>query len=957
MSSSYAQCDVTQISTNPIDGQAVNDQYINLIVEPLDGVNLNYTNNSYLNTGFNWYPGNQITIDNLIDDGWTIPWGSSINQIKMVNPFTINMPSEYSYLRDGASNKLTEYRWEDGWELMYMNIGKFPNGDSISKPSEGTFYHDYGNSTIGESYTPLVSPPGLPFFVLYNRYTGLLRFFGSLWVEDYYTFENYEVRLTMLNGVSNDVNGMFRHAESIDLALDQETNVLSIRVPKVKPTNLNQWFVAEFQMGYDPCVCTNNTGEMDFEILAIDSMYVNISGRSIAITDQIDPNNYMQDDFLNFTGNQDAGSRIYPYMNNLYEEYETNLDIYNQQMNDYNAQQNNLVRSTVGQMKKLAVDGVLSIIPGGAIAEFAIESAAQLGLSKVINDTNDLKKAIEKGSKNLLGKGYDFLSAQIFGQDVNKPVPPIVPSATFEESSFSGSIVSTSSINTPPMYVPGSFPGNNQSPNLTGLGPHNFPAYNKPVGLFAVLETPNLLANYVEISASDSEYISDIKVEGTDGENHVWYKGTVHKKRNFKKQFYYKIDDAIKYVINEHLDFDPDKSSYYAQLEVEYFNNLDSSVIVKFDSINYHMEQYGDFISNMGISNHFPEQTVNGNTIGQVLIYNSNWTPLNNLHQMTFSTQMDIDIDYKDRYVCFMDSITNPHSTCGLINNMSMSQLEAVFDLNVSKVKLKIMADMYFDQIGSNEKQVNTTQVFTHLLYDINREENYVQLVDHFSENTMYYPGTTILDNEYMDPNNDKVWWQNGNTLYVYSEDIIIKGDLHVAPGYELVLVAQNSVETNGNADIYSEPITIETNSNFWGTDDGHPATSDEVSLFCSNRDLYKAYQPSEIARKTGDTVSVDSNETIPNDENDLLLKPEVSIYPNPANEYVDVLIQNSSHNTVYVKLYTIQGGVLLDKKVSGELSSQFRVIMNNIPPGTYILHLVTDNGNQFSEKVILSNR
>ena len=119
---------------------------------PLNPFNLEYLGNSgssvnsFENTFFNWYPNpdNAIYIDPSIH--WLIPQFQNPtpnHYISMVWPWDANtMPSEFSYLRlrwnpvTGNYEPLLpeerDFRWEDGWELLYMNLGYYSNGDKIS---------------------------------------------------------------------------------------------------------------------------------------------------------------------------------------------------------------------------------------------------------------------------------------------------------------------------------------------------------------------------------------------------------------------------------------------------------------------------------------------------------------------------------------------------------------------------------------------------------------------------------------------------------------------------------------------------------------------------------------------------------------------------------------------------------------------------------------------------------
>ncbi len=130
---------------------------------------------SFINTGFNWYhQGTQIIINKQINS-WTLPAGFP-NTLGMMWPFHPDNGQATSYLH---KNPLTgqdlepekmDFYWEDGWELLWMNLGFLPNGDPI-KPKNPLAW----NTNIEEP-----KPTNAPYFVLYNRYRGTLRVFFNV---------------------------------------------------------------------------------------------------------------------------------------------------------------------------------------------------------------------------------------------------------------------------------------------------------------------------------------------------------------------------------------------------------------------------------------------------------------------------------------------------------------------------------------------------------------------------------------------------------------------------------------------------------------------------------------------------------------------------------------------------------------------------------------------------------
>jgi hypothetical protein len=99
------------------------------------------------------------------DERFWVYYQDDNNPTWIRNPF--NGPIDASYTPFLTANHGSNYQPEDGWELLKVDFGSNGNiGLGVNdKP---------GASTVS------TSRPKLPYMMLYNRYTGTLRFFGSL---------------------------------------------------------------------------------------------------------------------------------------------------------------------------------------------------------------------------------------------------------------------------------------------------------------------------------------------------------------------------------------------------------------------------------------------------------------------------------------------------------------------------------------------------------------------------------------------------------------------------------------------------------------------------------------------------------------------------------------------------------------------------------------------------------
>jgi len=309
-----AQPCVNGISTDP--NNPVNNQFNPLAELWYPSGQGGYTSNPWLNTGFNWYlvrePGDDRSIRLFPTQvSWDHGFNNNIDTLPMLNPYSNSMPQEYKFMRvDDVEPENWDYRWEDGWELLYMNMGYYPDGNSTKNPASGSYYDIYN-----DTFDPL--PSNIPYFVIYNRYRGLLRLFTNVWYDTGTNYDNIDVvlRFTLQSGQVNKLTGLLRHASGFDLPLSEPTAIKAIHSPRFHTPNFTQWMVADFQMAYDPCSCQSQ-GELEFVFTAFSSLDVDIIGRSISLQVPFNDTTYTTRDFMNLsninTNDYEPGTEIYP---------------------------------------------------------------------------------------------------------------------------------------------------------------------------------------------------------------------------------------------------------------------------------------------------------------------------------------------------------------------------------------------------------------------------------------------------------------------------------------------------------------------------------------------------------------------------------------------------------------------------------------------------------------------
>lgn len=967
-----AQC-IKNISTNP--DNPLNEEFLPLINDwfPNNGP---HTNNSFLNT-FDWRWPNNIEVD--LGMPWSHPLNNFSGIYNMNNPFSINMGSDFAYLQQPENPELRDFHWEDGWELLWMNLGYFPNGDPINAPSNGTYF---GNNGIESEPTPA----NIPYFVLYNRYSGLMRLFANVWFDNLNaSFQDIVVTLqyTANSDESKNLSGILRHASGLDRTLDQATAITSVNSPRLHPPNTSSWFVAEFQLGYDPCACLSE-GKFELVFETLETMNVDILSRSIAINQAITDNNYRTEDFLNLsdysTGNYEPGNRIYKEMDDLLTVYNQQLVKYNQDLQDYKAYENNLGIAFVNAVKGSVANGISGGIPYGDVAAFLSVLGGSLGFTKPdkefstsavlpipgyplvlqngdqsddgssitdvrINDGvahwrtykyNSLEKSLEKDGKKYLAQGVDFLSAALLGKKPEMPVKPSPSVATLTETVYRGTIEKANATTTGSLFIPGTIP--NGYPNKTEITAHSFPAYNETPGIFALLRTPSL---YWEENYSQTNTLLNVEVnyaspedeeEGCASDSLYFFREQEYRNVHFK------LKDPLEYAFNPTIDLNLEKTEIFVQYEIEIRREgtqpvTERTAIERSNVVELHRLEEG---SNKHLH-----------------VYNSKWTPIEKAGEMLYSMHNIFSTDYlKRKSIASRGTVADHTMPCGRPWNNLFDKVEDNFTSEIVRVKLKIMVDAYFDQTGSYGDPVNTTQTFTHLLYGSEEGVDYLSshgapMAQNPIQNVDYNVGQLVLGSQTITTSSPFVSDVLNNDIFVNAEEILVTGLLYAQPGYTIHLSAPFGVKLvpGGRFSLGSQFIT--KTLNFYNFPTIAPASQEDIDGFCSNQENGYLANNKVLAKR-----STSVNKVIPLNQQ---IEPlSLDLFPNPISQQASVRLSGLKEGSVFITVSDQQGSVFYQsssKSSSGFL--QFQLDMSEFAPGIYILYIQANNGEVVSRKVV----
>lgn len=202
----HGQVCINGVSTNPVNP-------INLDPDFPSG------NNLWINS-FDFGLNNGSSFSDIFlnpDAGWSIPNFTSSAQFQMLSPFTSGGVPGTPHLSQAVPFQNRDFHREDGWELLYLGIGYYPNGHPLHiAPANAPIF------SVAAAYDGQI-----PYMIYYNRYTGLIRLFAGL-ITPFGAVQSLSVDLTMNDGEMlasppEKYTGLLRHLSNYGTPPDQPT--------------------------------------------------------------------------------------------------------------------------------------------------------------------------------------------------------------------------------------------------------------------------------------------------------------------------------------------------------------------------------------------------------------------------------------------------------------------------------------------------------------------------------------------------------------------------------------------------------------------------------------------------------------------------------------------------------------------------------------------------------------
>lgn len=340
----------------------------------------------------------------------------------------------------------------------------------------------------------------------------------------------------------------------------------------------------------------------------------------------------------------------------------------------------------------------------------------------------------------------------------------------------------------------------------------------------------------------------------------------------------------------------------------------------------------------------------------EVMILHSELYDIEDITHVLFGGRLQVDAQAGET------GTIPPHQflNVGYINFLPRN--ENFENIKLVKVEMKIFADMYFDQVGSNNEKVNTFQVFTYNLFD---EANSVDRISEkglwlSSENSAmnYNAGTLTIDGNLINGENVSTSWPstlfapghpfishlNGNTITINAQKIHIKEIPLVLPDYKLKLNSVLGTYFDDGADVSA--ILNNTNieiGDFWGLKSqtkSYETSQYWLDWFCQSGNGYQANLPLNSMLKKAEAIKEETHAKIAERVRDSGLE----IFPNPSDRFFEILFDSDPEHSYEFTITDINGNLVLQETLGGQTSDKYILDLDGIKPGIYILKVFGDS-------------
>jgi hypothetical protein len=851
-----------------------------------------------------------------------IIYGPNTTYKEIQNPFT--GPSGASHVGTLVNQTNSDYQPEDGWELLKVEFGIEGNTNiNNTQNYQPNQPHDY-------------TKPRMPYMILYNKYSGTMRFFGALLNanSDYETLE-IQLRIPSESPKESEFGVYVKQLKATNLLsltrdfaqpLDIETNDVATSMFIKFRNNENEFFWFDLPVAYDPCIC-NNKVQLDifFNFVQTANIKINNEDNSAVKTETKSTS----------SGNLEYGKIV------------------------------------VGRVFAAAASAVIAVKSGGTIINFQaftdlIDIVTEHKNFSPENNENllKLKNYLDCGSKYASvitkNKGYfknfDFTDEDAFGNlkgtEIKAGNEILEANTTFLSSLTKGCNQkdNASTVNSGSIHLSGEWtrdillggtekhlavPGSNWN-DKTLIKIHNpadslYPAYttyDERLGTFSLLESPMVKLEYLE------------SVSILDPTNIDHPTPTITKSGQTVFKMY--LDDQLKYSFNPILNLDYSNTTIQARLVVK--------------------KHLGDlFPYNVNEATNFTMSVSANQKTSQGMNPLCSWSETFNFSNINCSVSKNNFFEVVTPYVP-IDQIR------GVKSVFSQSFLSSSYDLMMENIFIQFQIVGISKNLGTDGFPVSFVQYFTFPVK--------VQLIPNLELYTLAKNPLiescsnmrTRLDNQYPDiinsqfnssiihrltSNQSKIFNSDINFLndetFFYDGFVKISAKLSTTAGKKVKIYSTFGFELLPGAEI-DPSIELIVGYPFASTPNP-PQTYQQVSDFCSDTIKYKAQEHSAAAIAEEKAVYEEHERAriLAKMQQDRSFK--FGLKPNPTSG-MSTVFWDGDEMPNQLTLIDGAGQVLFDTPLSGDGRS-YDLDMSAYSHGVYLIIITSSSGKKGQQKLI----
>lgn len=814
---------------------------------------------------FYWFPhnGNDHASFEILTSGGTYP---SIN-----NPFWVPTNLMVGQL---VNLQNSDFYPEDGWELLKVNFGRLNDGSAR------------------------VNKPSMPYMILYNRYTGTMRFLG-MWPDASNSWQIIRFQIGILdkkwtpppsqNGTQLQATNLLSVQGDAIQPLDQQTEETVYEVITEYPgiSNASFFFWFDLPVAYDPCICNNDVA-IQLDATVENQWDVTVKGVLDAqlIQQGVPANGHSSLVAKRIIGAAGATVAAIASGGSVVNvgAFTGLLDIFSQRPGVSDDTQEGLE----------LLQGVLN-----AAAEVTYDPGKLEWRNTVTGDTLTRKdwEKLFSGIGSFLNAGVDFANP---GSQAGKPktsvVGTITATGTATLNQNTGDLV----------YL--AVPGSEWTSSLDeviesttdGLNPE-YPIYNNPLGTFSLLKTPTL-----KVKTDEIDLCVNVRADELGNPEYGRLKRTVFTLFFDNEEFLYYFNP----ILNKN---DEDL-------------RILASIVVKSKNAGFQRVFYGD--------ENGTECIASQHGLDEFKIFRGTnlYSSVDNTERISYPVQLDF---LNDMVVGFT----------GNDGNLSHTDYDFFIRFNISGNST---------DLGKNGLANRVDQVLSFPLHPegytgqvappiIDLDDIPIEIVDLQNYHQTYNPYVLPL----VFQSNQPVPYQPGNEAW---HDELVEIHAQISSPSQLSTVSSEvGIKLSPGARI-SPSTHLKIGVPLQGAVPQAEATSNYVSDFCQNiitNNQYQANQFSALAPQ------------LPSPSQDFLeqyYRPEqiqnkIEFSPNPAS---DLLSLRSSHlDMTSITIHDLSGRPIKQQNLQAH-SRETQINLADIAPGTYIVRV--DCGDEvFSEKLVVT--